>query len=141
MPNVTLTAAEADAILTLLAGLEPGDEPARTAITKLGNTTAGAATETRDGDTVTWTGELPVPAGIVDRWLDDGVTWARISFPTSLADAIWAEDMETWNEMCDAIIGRSLTDLTYGIDWANSDPGSDDGTFTAWVHGDLRDSI
>lgn len=77
---------------------------------------------------------LPVPTSKIDAWMSDGVDRVRILFDTYVDDLIHAGGMDEWLLQVDRIIGLTLTDVSFGVDYTQ-DHGRDSNAVTLWVEG------
>ena len=92
---------------------------------------------------VYYSDQIPIEQEQLLEWFKNGIDVVRISFVSCLDDLIECKDMEAVNEMVDHLIGISLVDIAYGIDYAatNDLVQENEGLtdqFVMWVEGSLE---
>ena len=93
--------------------------------------------------TVVYDGVIPIEEPTLAKWYKDGVTWVRISYVNDLDTVIWYSGMDECNNHMDELVGVSLMDLSYGIDYAGTaqlveaSDGSLTDSFVMFVEGEI----
>ena len=92
---------------------------------------------------VVYDGQIPIEEEQILSWFVSGVDAVRINFVSCLEDLIECPDIEAVNEMVDHLVGVSLVDISYGIDYAGTKELSESNetlkdVFVMWVEGSLE---